>query len=210
MLDVTVILTLYRRPHNLARQVEAIRAQSFPPKHIWLWINYHDDNKDLDVSHIDVDRVFECSDNVKFHGRFAAALLADTKYVAIFDDDTIPGSKWFENCIQTECKLIEEGYKAPILGTAGVTLNSFRYETITAAAGQHKIQRLSASIWSDMPGSLIGKTLHTSGPSSLSALKMVKTFSSLRTHKLLPEFKASVHHTQLVSQNCGDLSTLTN
>ena len=128
MLDVTVVLTLYRRPQNLARQVEAIRAQSFPPKNVWLWVNYHEDNADLDLSYIDVDRIIECSDNAKFHGRFAAALLADTKYVAIFDDDTIPGVDWFKNCVDTECELIKEGYKSPILGTAGVTLNSFRYE----------------------------------------------------------------------------------
>jgi len=39
--------------------------------------------------------------NKKFHLRFAIGLLVDTEYVAFFDDDTIPGKKWFENCLNT-------------------------------------------------------------------------------------------------------------
>ena len=33
--------------------------------------------------------------------RFSVALLANTKYICIFDDDTIPGKKWFDNCYNT-------------------------------------------------------------------------------------------------------------
>lgn len=128
MLDCTVILTLYRRPQNLARQIEALRSQTLPPKEIWIWINDHVDNSDLCFDYLDCDRIIDSSYNFKFFGRFAAALLADTKYIAIFDDDTIPGEKWFENCLGTYCDLEAEGFKTPILGTAGVTLNSFRYE----------------------------------------------------------------------------------
>ena len=32
---------------------------------------------------------------------FAAALLADTEYIAIYDDDTIPGKQWHSNCLKT-------------------------------------------------------------------------------------------------------------
>ena len=95
MLDCTVILTLYRRPQNLARQIEALRSQTLPPKEIWIWINDHVDNSDLCFDYLDCDRIIDSSYNFKFFGRFAAALLADTKYIAIFDDDTIPGEKWF-------------------------------------------------------------------------------------------------------------------
>ena len=42
-----------------------------------------------------------------------AALLADTEYVAIYDDDTIPGKKWHENCLHC----IKE--KNGIMGSAG-------------------------------------------------------------------------------------------
>ena len=111
--DITVILNSYRRPYNLERQIKAIREQSVKPKEIWLWINDHEDNRDFDHTKLDVDRIFHNNHNWKFYGRFAAALLADTEHVAIFDDDTIPGSKWFENCLDSMQQ--QEG----IMGSAG-------------------------------------------------------------------------------------------
>ena len=116
--QTTVILNSYRRPYNLKNQIKAIREQTIPPKEIWLWINDHEDNRDFDHTKLDVDKIFHNNHNWKFYGRFAAALLADTKYVAIFDDDTIPGQKWFENCY----KHME--IRPSILGSAGVILNS--------------------------------------------------------------------------------------
>ena len=59
MLDCTVILTLYRRPQNLARQIEALRSQTFPPKEIWIWINDHVDNSDLCFDYLDCDRIID-------------------------------------------------------------------------------------------------------------------------------------------------------
>jgi len=114
--DITVLLTCYRRPQNLALQVEALRNQTVAPKQIWLWINHHDDNRDLDLAGVAIDRVFRNDFNWKFFGRFAAALLADTEYVAVYDDDTIPGFRWHENCLRT--MRTDEG----ILGTMGVIL----------------------------------------------------------------------------------------
>lgn len=125
--DITAILTLYRRPQNLARQVEALRSQTVPPKEIWVWVNYHDDNEDLSFDFLDVEKVFDCNHNWKFFGRFAAGLLADTQYVAVFDDDTIPGKQWFENCLATHASLEAQGHQTPILGSAGVLLNSHVY-----------------------------------------------------------------------------------
>lgn len=124
---ITAILTLYRRPQNLAKQVEALRHQTIPPKEIWVWVNYHDTNADLMLDFIQVDRVFDCNHNWTFFGRFAAGLLASTKFIAIFDDDTIPGKKWFENCLATYDSLQQEGHVTPILGSAGVLLNSATY-----------------------------------------------------------------------------------
>ena len=119
--DITVILNAYRRPYNLKMQIQALRNQTIPPKHIWLWINAHEDNKDFDFQSLDVDRIFHNDYNWKFYGRFAGALLADTKYVALYDDDTIPGCKWHQNCLNTMTQT--EG----ILGTAGIILNGSRY-----------------------------------------------------------------------------------
>lgn len=118
--DITVILNCYRRPYNLKMQVDAIRAQSIKPTQIWLWINYHEDNKDFDPTILGVDRVFNNDFNWKFYGRFAASLLADTEYIAIYDDDTIPGRQWHENCLDT--MRTHEG----MLGTHGLTHQSHR------------------------------------------------------------------------------------
>ena len=119
--DITVILNSYRRPYNLKMQIEAIKSQSLAPKEIWLWVNAHEDNEDFDYSDLGFDKIFNNDHNWKFYGRFAGALLADTEYVAIFDDDTIPGSKWFENCFNT--MKTHEG----ILGSAGILLNDKFY-----------------------------------------------------------------------------------
>tara|TARA_R110000824_G_scaffold119818_1_gene274186 strand:+ start:2637 stop:4253 length:1617 start_codon:yes stop_codon:yes gene_type:complete len=119
--DITVILNCYRRPYNLEMQIAAIKKQTKQPKQIWLWVNQHEDNEGFDYSQLDVDRLFLNNYNWKFYGRFAAALLADTEYIAIFDDDTVPGKKWFENCFKTMS--VKEG----ILGSAGVILKSDKY-----------------------------------------------------------------------------------
>lgn len=119
--DITVILNMYRRPSNMPMQVKAVKGQSVKPKQVWTWVNAHEDNENYDKEGLDVDRLFDNDHNWKFYGRFAAALLADTEYIAIFDDDTIPGERWFENCLETMKK--NEG----ILGSAGVILNQKHY-----------------------------------------------------------------------------------
>lgn len=119
--DITVILNCYRRPYNLRMQIDALRSQTKPPKEIWLWVNQHPDNEGFSFDSLGFDKVFHNDYNWKFYGRFAGALLADTEYVAIFDDDTIPGSKWFENCLDT--MEVSEG----IMGSAGVILDDKYY-----------------------------------------------------------------------------------
>ena len=119
--DITVILNCYRRPYNLKTQVDSLKSQSIKPKQIWLWVNHHEENKSFDFSALGVDRIFNNDHNWKFYGRFAAALLADTEYVAIYDDDTIPGNRWHENCLETMKET--EG----IMGSAGIILKSNKY-----------------------------------------------------------------------------------
>lgn len=119
--SITAILNLYRRPNNLKTQIASIRKQTKQPKEVWVWKNHHQDNADVDLSTFDLDKRFDNDYNWKFYGRFAAAMLATTEYVAIFDDDTIPGNKWFENCLDT-IKDVNG-----ILGSAGVILKSDKY-----------------------------------------------------------------------------------
>lgn len=102
--EVTAILTCYKRPQLLKEQIKALREQAVPPKEIWVWGNAPGWNIDMvtqDLRSCGADKIFDCDHNWKFYGRFAAAMLVDTEYVAIFDDDTIPGKDWLSNCHQT-------------------------------------------------------------------------------------------------------------
>ena len=119
--SITVILNCYKRPEYLKEQIKAIRAQSVRPTAIWVWVNQTKENRKFKFHELGVDKVFRSDTNCKYHGRFAVALLAQTRYVALFDDDTIPGSMWFENCLNT----MEE--TPGILGGAGCVLQSRRY-----------------------------------------------------------------------------------
>lgn len=115
---ITAILNGYNRPQNIPKQIEALKNQTISPTEIMLWYNQGDKEQyQVDPS---IKAVY-CNYNFKFHGRFAFALLAKTKYVAIFDDDTVPGKRWFENCLNT--MKTHPG----ILGTTGVILKSNQY-----------------------------------------------------------------------------------
>ena len=119
--DITVILNCYRRPQYLEQQIKAIREQTIKPKEIWLWVNYHEDNSDIDFSKYDVDKVIKNDFNWKFYGRFSIAMMARTKYIALFDDDTIPGSNWFYNCHETS-----KQNKGILVGN-GISVTSEKY-----------------------------------------------------------------------------------
>ena len=114
---ITVILNVYKRPHTLLEQINAIKKQTIPPTQIMIWVNGKVELPKLDDDII----VTKCSHNLKFHARFAYGLLAKTKYVAFFDDDTIPGNKWFENCLNSMKK------ENAIYGSTGVLLTGNAY-----------------------------------------------------------------------------------
>lgn len=115
---ITAILNGYNRPQNIPKQIEALKNQTVPPTDIMLWYN-----KGVEAPHQVGNniRAAYSNHNFRFHGRFAFALLAKTKYIALFDDDTIPGKKWFENCLNT--MKTHPG----ILGSAGVYLTTNKY-----------------------------------------------------------------------------------
>lgn len=125
--SITAILNCYRRPNNLKEQVEALRNQSCPPEEIWIWCNYHEDNAEFDLASLGVDKIIWSSHNFKYHGRFTLGLLAQTNFLAYFDDDTVPGPRWFESCMATISVLNSNNITYPILGSAGVVLKSNRY-----------------------------------------------------------------------------------
>lgn len=116
MLDLTVILTAYRRPELLHDQVLAIRAQTTLPREIWVWANEPESTMLGALERAQLDRVVTSNRNAYVHARFALALTANTEFVAIFDDDSVPGKRWFENCLESFART------PGILGSAGVRL----------------------------------------------------------------------------------------
>lgn len=121
---ITVVLNAYKRTSHLEHQLAAIRAQSVPPSKILIWQNA---GEKIDVSSLGDVVLAQCTDNLGVWARFAFALNSDTKYVCIFDDDTIPGTKWFENCLETI--KVHRG----LLGTRGVKfMTSKRYAPFTS------------------------------------------------------------------------------
>ena len=96
-MSISVILTAYKRDY-FKQQINAIKNQTIKPKVIYIWQNGNFINIDK-YRNMGV-KIIKSDENFKFHGRFAFALLMQTEYVTIFDDDIIPGKKWLENCLQ--------------------------------------------------------------------------------------------------------------
>ena len=114
--EITVILNVFERLNNLSIQLNAINAQSIKPKEILIWQNkggFEIPQKFFSKAYISCNNY-----NYGVWARFAFALNAKTEYVCIFDDDTIPGKKWFENCLETIKQ--NEG----LLGTRGLRFKS--------------------------------------------------------------------------------------
>ncbi len=124
MNDITVILNVYNRPYSLERQLEAIKSQSVEVKdeNIFIWYNKGTGMGKQSAPKSPNHKIFVCNHNTKFHGRFTAALLARTEFVAMFDDDIIPGKRWLENCVES----IKQ-YNG-LLGGSGVTIKSKGYQ----------------------------------------------------------------------------------
>jgi hypothetical protein len=112
--NITAIINIFRRTYALETQIKAIREQSIPPKSIIIWNN---GNKDVDLTKYKNDKyfkVFDCNYNSGVWSRFLISQLADTEYICIFDDDTIPGNNWFKNCMNSMKQ------KEALYGTIGV------------------------------------------------------------------------------------------
>jgi hypothetical protein len=118
--DVTVILNGYKRPHRLAEQYDSAQSQSIPPKNIMYWQNTI---PDITYDRYTVTQCVSavCNENLGVWSRFAYALNARTNWVCILDDDTIPGNRWLENCLNTH-------ETCPgLLGTIGVFFSDGKY-----------------------------------------------------------------------------------
>jgi hypothetical protein len=120
---ISVILNVYKRPHTLEKQIQAIKNQSIPIKseniHVWY-------NKSDILQHFPIDkdiRTYACNWNTKFFGRFTIPLFLQTPYIAMFDDDIMPQRDWLKNCLDTIRNPETDG----ILGGSGVILQEKSY-----------------------------------------------------------------------------------
>jgi hypothetical protein len=113
-MSIICVLNTFVRPFTFEQQLSAVMNQTIPPKKVIVW----DNNSGIDFTTYKTDKriiVISSSMNFGVWGRFFSLYyLLDSEYVCVFDDDTIPGNRWFENCINTICK-----YNA-LLGTIGV------------------------------------------------------------------------------------------
>lgn len=118
----TAILNGFRRPENLSLQLEALHNQTLPPDEILVWYNNPGEDYALNREVLETQKTTYSSKNFGVWSRFFHALNARNTYVCVFDDDTIPGSKWIENCLDTMKK--REG----LLGTNGMRWNFDTYQ----------------------------------------------------------------------------------
>lgn len=118
---ISVILNVYKRPHTLEQQIEAVKNQSVGIKseniHVW----YNKSDKEQFKPKDNKIKTYICDYNTLFWGRFTVPLLTNTKYVALFDDDIYPQKKWFENCL-TSIENVDGIY-----GGSGIKLSGNKY-----------------------------------------------------------------------------------
>lgn len=111
---ISVVLNGYRRPDNLNEQIGALMGGTVVPDEILFWYNSpgegYEVNYDIGTQYPGVYANY----NFGVWSRFAFALNAKNPYVCVFDDDTIPGRRWLENCMET--MRVKEG----LLGTVGL------------------------------------------------------------------------------------------
>ena len=126
--SITVVLNTYKRLDLLEKQIESLLKQTIIPKEIFIWNN---SSMPLDSNKFVHEKipiiVFNSSMNFGVWSRFSVALNSESRFVAVMDDDTIPGEKWFENCISN----IND--EIVLLGTRGLRFLSkdryFPYES---------------------------------------------------------------------------------
>jgi glycosyltransferase involved in cell wall biosynthesis len=116
---VSVVLNVYKRAEHFQMQIESLLNQSIAPFEILVWEN---GNERVPEEYRDKVTIARAETNFGVWARFSYALNAKGDYVLMLDDDTVPGKRWIENCLNT--MLLSPG----LLGTRGLqfaTKNSY-------------------------------------------------------------------------------------
>lgn len=121
----TAIIGVYNGVQDYKMLMDGLLAQTIKPQKIIVWVNRHNDKKfdrnELEYKYKNV-LVLESNENLGCYARFTACHLATTPYVMIFDDDTIPGPRWAEQCAS-----VFQQYPNAVLGSRGIRLISNTY-----------------------------------------------------------------------------------
>lgn len=103
---ISVILTCWQRPHLLEEQIECVLQQTITPHEIILWYNappkklgLFERKQLVDFKNSSHVKKIICDHNFGIIPRFTLSACLEGEYICIFDDDTMPGPKWFENCL---------------------------------------------------------------------------------------------------------------
>ena len=101
--DVDVVLSAYKRPQVLLQQLDAVQNQTLKPRRIFLYQDAVKAGEPKVVIDEEILKRFDAYEIATENGgvwkRFEyAARKTLSPYVCLFDDDTIPGSRWLENC----------------------------------------------------------------------------------------------------------------
>lgn len=101
-IDVDVVLTCYKRPQILRQQLDAVKNQTLAPRRIFLYQDGIDgyfkvELNDKILADFDACKISATNGGVWKRFEFAEEI-CKSPYVCLFDDDTIPGARWFENC----------------------------------------------------------------------------------------------------------------
>jgi hypothetical protein len=122
--DLTAIVNGYGRPEYLPLVWEAIQYQTRRPRQTWIVQNGPGAASDVPREFLEAARkrddthVVDADLNLGCWFRlFLAALYCRTRYVAIFDDDTVPGYMALETALE------DLSIKPGIYGGRGITLN---------------------------------------------------------------------------------------
>ena len=127
--SITVVLNAYKRL-NLKEQVEAVRNQTVSVKEIFYWQNTAPGFEYDEDTYTQLNAALS-NYNYGVWARFAYALNAKSDYVCVLDDDTIPGSRWIENCLKTY-----ETYPG-LLGGIGLRFKNKNYELDQLSDGKY-------------------------------------------------------------------------
>jgi hypothetical protein len=123
--DVTVILYSGGSTGNiLATQLDSLRQQTVHPRYIWIHV---DGTVGHDERTLASMLAFRTPHPVGRNHRLMLARHAETTYVAILDEDTIPGRRWLERSIQALASADPSGempFGVAILASSGILVDS--------------------------------------------------------------------------------------